>query len=137
MTKTTTTTMLHVYHQMGCEKRLKLRGQGGWYRYREEWCALIGFGPHSSTYARVALQQPNDGRVSFRPVDELLQRQPPVLVGVHLSEDLLRSFLRRRFVLGHLHHRANHPVDRPDDFQHLLFRNESVPIEIVHVERPA
>jgi len=38
--------------------------------------------------------------------------KPTVSVGVHLLEDLLRPLLGRRLVLGHLHHRGHHLIDR-------------------------
>lgn len=49
-------------------------------------------------------------------VGEIISRQssrlsyPTVSVGVHLPEDLLRPLLRRRLVLGHLHHRGHHLI---------------------------
>ena len=122
------------------EKGLMLRGRGSggcggaddkW------WCSLIRFSAHPASYARITLQQPNNGRIGFRSVDEFLQRKPPVFVRVHLPKNFLRSFFRCRFVFGHFHHRANHSIDCPDNFQHFLFRDESVSVQVVHVECPA
>lgn len=59
----------------------------------------------------IALQQPDDGRVTFGSLDELVDGQLAVQVLVHLPEDFVCPLLGGRFVFWHLHHGADHLVD--------------------------
>ena len=62
---------------------------------------------------------------------KLLQGYLSVPVCIHLSEDLLHSFL----CIGLLYHDLNHLGCRGDNIQHLFSADGTILVNIIHVER--
>ena len=70
------------------------------------------FARHSRAGVGIALQESHDGGVALGALNELLHREFAVEILVHLAEDLVGAFLRRRLVVRHLHDGPHHLVDR-------------------------
>lgn len=59
-----------------------------------------------------------------------------VVVQVHEGKDLVDALLGRVLVRRELDHLARHVVDRLDDLEHLVVRDEAVVVDVVQLERP-
>ena len=58
-----------------------------------------------------ALQQSNNGWITFGAFDKFLLGQFAVEILIHLTEDFVDSLLRSTFIFGHFHNGTNHFVN--------------------------
>jgi hypothetical protein len=59
-----------------------------------------------------------------------------ILVQIHQRENLVDPFLCRVFVGGQLDHVSSHVVDRLNNLQHFVVRDQPIIVDVVQLESP-
>lgn len=101
---------------------------------------------------RLARAYLDNRRILLAALHKLLIGQPGVLIPVHIPEDLVdtlwltsaqlaqrsneANLFGRVLVGGQLDHLPGHLVYGPHNLQHLVIGDETIPVNIVQLERP-